>query len=774
MRISRVNRTLMSGCALFAVAGPALAQDAIPGAESDPGVDANVIIVTAQNRSQNVQDVPIAIDVFGDDAIEDAGITDFQDLTRIAPVLNITQDANNTRVAVRGVGTNSNDEAQDQSVAINIDGEYINRPNVLNLALFDIERIEVLRGPQGTLYGRNATGGAINFITRKAGTEFGADVNATYGNYNHVKVEGGVDLPLGEIAGLRVSGLYNKRDGYFFHPNRAAAGNDRVRSGTADNLGARATLSILPTDRLTIDVSGEYVRNRNIVPAFASFDFNAPGNGPGADCSQNGFEDAAPLIPGGQCIPTRTEVQDAFGDRSNYDGPLPQIPLNENKQDSYAARANVEYDLGGATLTYLGGYRRTDQDADLSLPNYVFFEFGNRTETQSHELRVGGETGALTYQGGVFFYREELSLARGLFSPFIAPNGSFINSFTRDATSKSYAGFGQAEYAVTDQITVVGGLRYTIDRRDGVYGNYGFRFNTGPVAPEGPPPSIIDLKQDNEKLTWLAGVNYKPNLDTLLYAKVSTGYKAGGFDSVGQYAPETNTAYEAGAKLGLGPVGEHTINAAGFYYDYKDLQTAVLLDPSVGQRVFNAGAATIWGIEVEGSFELSPRDFFSASFNYLNAQYDELLASYAVLDTVNPGNNGLADLDPGPGVSPPNLAGNTLPQSPDVTITLGYDHIFDLGTSGTVTASAFSRFKSAYFLDIFNYRSSKQDAFTQTDLSLKYQPDSEMWSIQGFVRNLEDAQPLAYASFVSAGPDDNFNLTFGAPRTYGVRVGVEF
>ncbi len=255
---------------------------------------------------------------------------------------------------------------------------------------------------------------------------------------------------------------------------------------------------------------------------------------------------------------------------------------------------------------------------------------------------------------------------------------------------------------------------------------------------------------------------------------MSTGYKSGGFDSVGPYDPETNTAYEGGVKLNLGPRGEHVLNTAGFYYDYKDLQTAVLLNPGIGQQVFNAGAATIWGFEVEGNFKLSPRDTFSASFNYLNAEYDELLASYAIFDTVNPGNNGLADLDPGPNVVQPDLAGNTLPQSPKFTITLGYDHVFELGNAGTITASAYSRFKSEYYLDIFNYRSSEQKAFTQTDLSLKYQPMSEVWNVQAFVRNLEDEQPLAYAGFVSAGPDDTFNFAFQAPRTYGVRVGVEF
>lgn len=768
MHVSPRIVSLLIGTSFAAMAAPAMAQT-VEGDSTDP----YVIIVTAQNRAENVQDVPIAIDVVGEEAIKDAGVTDFRDLTRIAPVLNITQDANYTRVAMRGVGTNSNDEGQDQSIAVNIDGEYINRPNVLNLALFDMDRIEVLRGPQGTLYGRNATGGAINFIARKPGEEFGANVDVTYGNYDHKRVEAGVDIPLGSVAAVRIAGLYNKRDGYFYHPNRAAAGLSDVRSGTADNQGVRGTLSLTPGDRLRIDLVGEYVHNENIVPTFDSYNFNAPGQGPDVNCNGNGFVDAAPLIPGGQCIPVNTMLPQR-DDRSVYGGPLATIPLNPNKQDSYAARGHVSYDFDGATLTYIGGYRRTKQDTDLALPNYTFYEFGNTVKTQSHELRLNGTSGPLTWQGGVFYYNEKLDNLRGLFNPSIGPNGSFINTFARNTNAKSYAAFAQVEFALSEALTVVGGLRYTDDKRSGVFGNYGFRFNTGPVAPTTAPGSILNLEQNNDNISWMAGVNYKPSPDALIYGKVATGYKSGGFDSVGDYKPETNMAYEVGSKLNIGPEREHILNASAFYYDYKDLQVSVLLDPSIGQQIFNAGAATIWGVEVEGTFRLSDNDTFSASFNYLNAKYDELFASYAVLDTAVPGRNGIGDLDPGPALVLPDLSGNTLPQSPKFTITAGYDHVFELG-GGELTASAYTRFKSDYFLDSFNYPGGRQPGFTQTDLSLKFEPASKVWNVQAFVRNLEDEQPLAFAAFVSAGPgDDVYDRLYGAPRTYGVRVGVDF
>ncbi|WP_294262931.1 TonB-dependent receptor [uncultured Sphingomonas sp.] len=759
---------LLAGCGLIAMAAPAMAQDVPPpAATTQADDDAADIIVTAQNRAERVEDVPIAIDVVGAEAIAQAGVTDFREVERIAPVLQITQDSQYTRVAVRGVGTNSNDEAQDQSIAINIDGEYLNRPNILNVSLFDLDRVEVLRGPQGTLYGRNATGGAINFITRKPGKEFGVNLNASYGNYNAFSVEGGIDVPFGAIGGLRLSGIYTDRDGYFYHPNIDA------RSGSAGTKGGRASLRLTPVSGLTVDLVGEYVEIDNIIPAFAAVDVNRGGRAPGAGCSGIGWTEVAPLTPGTQCIPTGTSYLQTI-DRKRYDAPI--SGLSPNHIESTAIRGRLQYDFGPATFTYTGGYRDSSQDTKQALPPaYEFLEFDNNVETQSHEIRLSGNnpTGGFQWQVGGFYFNEKLDNVRGLFNRFIGPNGSYINFFTRASETKSYAAFGQVEVPFTDQLTAVGGLRYTHDDRTGVFGNYFFVFNSGRVdlTKVRPAPQVLTPEAKGEKVTWLAGLNYKPNADTLIYGKVSTGYKAGGFDSVGSYDPESNTAYEVGGKFGIGP---HQINTSAFYYDYKDLQASVLLNPAVGGQIFNAGKATIWGIEVEGNFKLSKHDTFNATFNYLNAKYDDLLAAYTVF-SVGGADTSVGDLDNNPNtVTQPNLAGNKLPQSPDVIITLGYDHVFDLGNAGTLTASAFSRFKSDYFLDIFNYNDSRQRGFSQTDVALIYRPANEKFSVQAFVRNLEDAQPLGFGTFVAAGPDDIYNWSFGAPRTYGARVTIDF
>ena len=784
MKLRLSTRLLASAAALSAA--PAFAQ-----AQSDEaGWDE--IVVTAQNRSENVQDVPIAMQVVSGEAMEKAGITDFTGIQRLAPAVQVTNDTNLTRVTVRGVGTNDNAETQDQSISVNIDGEYINRPTVLNASLFDLERVEVLRGPQGTLYGRNSTGGAINFITRKPGDELAFNATVSFGNFDHVVVQGGLDIPLGGIGGIRFAGTYSNRDGYFSHPNLA------VRTGNDNTRGGRISLRLNPTDALSMDFAVEKVAVDNIIANQAFLNFN-PGLAydanfvPGAGCNQNGWERVGADPRYVTCIPTNTGGLSTI-DRSNYitsaRGP------GGNSQDSTAVRGRIGYDFGAATLTYVGGYRKTEESFDAALtPAYLFKNFKNNVDTQSHELRLnGGSDAGLQWQFGAFRFKEDLDIERGLFNgpPYfpaflLGANGGYINYFKRTVSTSSWAVFGQAEVPISGTLSAVVGARHTWDKRSGVFNNFGGAianpasplYNTGPVPVTAPPLSISRPSAEAKKFTWLVGLNYKPDPDTLIYGKVSTGFKAGGFDAVGPYKPEENTAYEAGIKKSI---GRHVVNLSGFYYDYKDLQAAVLLDNAIGGQIFNAGKATIWGIELDAALRVADAGRLTLSVNYLNSEYKDFLASYAVFCSAffAPATGcigGLGDLDSNSSAAPivqPNLAGNRPPQSPRWVIAAGYEHRFDLGSAGSITPSVFTRYKSSYFLDVFNFQNSRQSGFFQTDASIEWRPSSDKFGVQLFVRNLENNQPLTHASFVVAGNDDEWVWQFGAPRTYGVRLTMDF
>lgn len=791
MAIKLIRTGLLAGVACM-YAGAAYAQDSAP-AERDQATSAD-IIVTAQNRRESVQDVPIAISVVSGQKLQESGVTDLRELDRVSSAVQITQDQQNTYVAVRGVGTASNNETQDTSVTINIDGEYINRTTVLNAALFDIDRVEVLRGPQGTLYGRNATGGAVNFITRKPGDKFAANGSISYGNYNQLIINGGVDLPVSNTFAIRLSGIYSYRGtGYTFHPNAAALRaaspfsptspfkpNFSDRSGTQDMKGGRASLRWEPTEALRVDAAVEYVDSHSILENYRFVDLNAPGNGPGAGCSLNGYVEVAPLVPGTQCIAQNTNFFQGV-DRQNYDAPITGVGYQDLQ--SFAARGRIAYDFGPATVTYIGGYRSTKSIERPTLPpGYQFLDFGSKIQTQSHELRVnGGTEGGFLYQVGAFYYREETKQERGLYNPLIAANGSYITYFRRSPViSQNWSVFGQVDIPLGDKLTAQAGIRYNKGDRRAIFQNYNFVFNAGPVEQTAPPPVTLPLAQSEDNVSWLVGLNYKPNNSTLLYAKVSTGFKGGGFDAVGVYGSEKNTAYEAGMKLNFGPGNRHTFNLSGFYYDYRGLQNAVLLDNTKGSQIFNAGQATIYGIEAEWNFQLDRDNRFYGSFNYLHSRFDDMAAAYAVY-CVGCTDQAVGDLDPvKPEAQAPNLAGNTPPQSPKVVITAGYDHIFRLNGGGSLTASLFTRFKSSYFLTVFNERDLQQKPFSQTDFSLTYRPENERFSVSGFVQNIENNRPAVFGAVVVAGPagspnpDRIMNVGYSRPRTYGARVTFEF
>ncbi len=779
---------LLAGCGLAMLAVPAHAQEDA----ANENVTDNVILVTAQNRTQDVQDVPIVMDVIGAEEIASAGFSDANDLGKIAPAVQVVQDQGTVKITLRGIGTNSNDEAQDTSVVANIDGEYINRPNVLGVAIFDLDRVEVLRGPQGTLYGRNSTAGAINFITRKPGDVLAFNGSVSYGKYNTVRADVGADLPLADGFGARVAAFYEDRDGYVSHPAGYGFGPFPAFAGGESDTnkaeGGRVTFAFDNGGAFTANIAAEYAKREFTPQAFAFADLNAPGVGPtGPGCNATGFEQVATAYADTLCVPSQTNLLEGI-DRGNYASP--GFGLGKVEHDTWAVRGRMAYEFSPeATLSYTAGYREFSGNPNnfVTLPvAYRSYDFMDEVQTQSHELRLNGDANGIVYQVGAFYFREDLQSESGFLLPIGGPNGTFLSYFGRDISSESWSAFGQVEVPLSETITAVGGLRYTDNERSAIYLNAA-PFGAGPPDPAlfnaGPARKdfadlaflqTLNLGSNDDKITWLAGINFEPNDDTLLFAKVSTGFKGGGFDAVGTYAPESNTAYEIGGKFNFGEYGQHKLNLGAFYYDYSGLQVSVLLDTTVGGQTFNAGAATIWGLEAEAMFELQENTFFDISVNYLDTKYDELFAQFNVF-CIDCGLNGIGDLDPNTaGVQQPNFAGNEAPFSPKWIITAGLEHTFDIGEFGSITPRIATTYKDAYFTDFYNYNDGRQGGYTQTDITVDWRSENERYGIQWFFRNLENERPLTYGSFVSAGPDDIFNWQFGRPFTWGMRLSVDY
>jgi iron complex outermembrane recepter protein len=756
------------------------------------------VIVTAQMRAEDVQDVPIAMDVVTPEELARAGFSDANDLSKIAPVAIVTQDQGTVSVTIRGIGDLS--DGGDTSVTANIDGEYLNGGRALAVSLFDLERVEVLRGPQGTLYGRNSTAGAVNYIMRKPGDEFAANFATSYGfEYNNVRADGGVSIPLTEGVGIRVAGFYEDRDGYVEHPSLAAGnyggfnfpGYAAFDSDDNHAYGGRISVGGADLGAFSYYLAAEYSEREFTPQIYAAIDTHQPGFTPGANCAAPGWETTAPLITTDTfCIPSSTNYKDTL-DRDRY-----AAPANGGGRqfwNTHAFRTRLDYEFSeAATLSYIGGYRYFEQDPKStgSLPVvYANVVEQNETTTQSHELRLAGDVNGIVYQVGGFMFKQSTDALAGFYLGDITPGnpnfGLFINYNLRDSDSDSKSAFGQVEVPLGEQLTAVGGVRYTSNDNEGFWRDRG-SFLAGPVTRPRDTPGIFTppelLSNKDEETTWLVGLNYKLDPDTLIYGKVSTGFKGGGFDSVGAFGPETNTAYETGLKKTFAG-GRSIFNASAFYYDYEGLQVDVLLSSAEGGRVFNAGAATIYGVELEGAFELTENDYLTASLNYLNAELDELFALYNVYCVpvaqggVGPcaGNEAaIGDLDPNTaGIQSPNFGGNTPGNSPEWIATLGYDHEFQTSSGNTLTLRADITYKSEFFTQFYNYEDMKQDAYTQSNAAIEYATQGGL-TISAYVRNIEDKRYLTNGYFLAAGPDDIWNFQFGNPRQYGLRFSKEW
>lgn len=743
------------------------AASAMAQAESNNAVVLEEIVVTATKRATNLQDTPIAIRAFTGDDLVKSGVSDVNGLARLAPDLNVTNDTIFTKISVRGVSSQDISEASDPALTIGIDGEYINRPVALNASFFDLERIEVLRGPQGTLYGRNATAGAINIIAAKPqlGKTAGF-LTVGYGNFDAKRAEGAVNVPLGDTVAVRVAGMHTDHKGYRKH---GAVGRGEDQNVDA----ARLAIAWEPTENIRTYLAGEYVNVDQLPPS--QF---------GILVAQNGVLTNAAYSAGViDAIPSTTALENngipanlTFSGINTRNFPLGDLGNFNSEQFALRGRIEVDFDLG--TLAYLGGYRDNKTDSVLPLNGYLpaTFTFRNNklnSETQSHELRLSNTLdNGLFYQLGGFYFHEKVDLSRGL---YLELPRAFLNYFYRpDILSKSKAAFGQVTVPVAGpELTVTGGLRYTDDAKSATFYNYGPRFGRGegttPPAFGSAGATILRPRSSSDQVTGNIGIDWKPADDSLVYGKLSTGYKSGGFDSVGAYEPEELVAYEVGTKNRFNG-GRLQFNASAFYYDYKDQQIQVFVDNNVGARTLNAGKSRVWGIETDTSILLTENDELSFTVNYLDAKVQSFATSLI-------GVNGtpINDADPvTPGIQQFNLKGNRPPQAPKWTLSAGYSHTFDLGDGANVVASAFSRYKSAHYLSVVNWAALRQKGYMTTDLSVEYNSADGNYTVQAYVRNLEDKQPLAFANFNAAAGSLIYNSIYGPPRTFGVQGTYRF
>jgi len=782
----RHARALYIGAAAAAlVAGPAFAQDA-PVAAATPAADdatqadtSGDIVIVARKRAERLLDVPIAVTALTADQLSKQGTVDLAGVQGTIPNVNLVQgrgSASNANIFIRGVGQPDALQTFDPAVGVYVDGVYMSRIQGALFNLFDVDHIEVLRGPQGTLYGKNTIGGAVNVISRKPDLDtVKAAGSFTYGSYNTILANGYVSAPLvRDKLALSIAGVYDKRDGTVTDPLTDRKYNDR------DTLAGRAILRFTPSNDVEFLLSGDYTRQRT-APTLGYL--------------------TAPLVQTDFATGAHTLVPAyPYGDY-DYKASSSLKPGQGQRLDHWGVSLTGNIRLSDAlSLTSITAYRdlRPDYYLDFDASQYQVADafVGFRQHQFSQELQLKLDTRKLKGVVGLYYLNERVRSHQESYDDALFTYAGAPITFTRfiddDQSTKSYAAFGQLTYDFTNQLSLTAGLRYT--REDKKYyrtttttSNLALLNGVTFVFPNGlPAPYNGDNTVSFDAWTPSATLSYKPTRDVMLYASASRGFKSGGFNGrvnsiadvtqivdgkaviVPYFKPETVWTYEGGAKAEfLG--GRVTMSGDVFYSDYKDFQARVgggstSIAANGSFPVLNAGKLRIWGVEAEIGVRPTTQWSIRTSFGYLNAKYLEF-------------NDGRRTAPTGGDAYSCNPTGKHIvcqpAFAPPISFSVSSDYAIPLGNAGSLTLGGDARFVDKQWLSVDNRPGLMEPGYWLVNAFAQYDAPGKRWYLRGGVKNLTKSVYLTDAQeFSSIG---NIQTAYyGDPRTWTATVGFRF
>jgi iron complex outermembrane receptor protein len=732
-RLSLARLLLGSGCAAL-VQTPALAQEGAAQESASSGGGLEEIVVTAQKQAQSQQDVPISVTAITGDSLAAARVANVADLSNSIPNVQINTFSNSPDSAVftiRGVGVNDADPYVGTTVSVVVDGVVVGVNTAALLSLFDIDRVEVLRGPQGTLFGANTTGGVINVVTKQPTGELGGEFEAVYGNYNHLELNAALNFPITDNLAGKISVLHNSMDGYF----RNYADNRRI--GERDITSLRGYLKY-QQGKYDATLIGEYVRSRN--------------------GSQTGVIIAGP----GELfyVPGETTRPFDFKRGLNYDQP------DSNDRDTYAVTLTQNLSTGIGTFTSITSYRDYDNDlySDDDATTRVLLQTHRRVKHHqfSQELRdLVDITDSTRLIIGGYYFRQKYTLdQQGKLDGFSPGLGQ---PQTQAQTNWSISGFAQLYQDITPELRLQAGIRYSHEKTTAV-STTANTFNPGGVATfDDPiiPGSLIVAsgRKSWNNVGWKVGLDYKVTPDVMLYGYYARGFKSGGFtgriaiaQDIGPYNPEKLDTIEAGFKADLLD-RRLRVNLAAFYNFYNDMQVVQNITYPSGANsasIANAGKAETRGFELEVTAAPVQGLTLTGSLAYLDAKYKEY--DTQILD---PSTGGLV---------PISYAGNRLMNAPKWNAAFGFNWQAALG-NGTLTTTGQYSYTSAKFTSYTNLPVERVGPVDLVNASVNWGPDDAGWKIGLYGRNLFNEkyfnQKLSLAGIGTL-------ASLGAPREYGV------
>ena len=748
--MNRFTTLLLMTVSLSAIAAPAYAQiasvpTAAPAAADTSGI--SDIVVTAQRREERLQNVPIAITAIDARGLEQAGIRDITRLEVLTPGLTVGQTGSDSRPALRGVNTDNSRNAQaDSTVAVFQDGIYQSSNQQALQGFYDLARVEVQRGPQGTLYGRNSFGGNISLVSNLPTDRFEGSIRGEYGTFNRYKITGVLNAPLGNTLSLRLAGQYDKSDGYV--KNITPGG---TRAGDINDFNGRLSLRWQPDAKTDVILRGTVWKGDGA--GAAAYEYKVQGiqvNAAGAQDIDGTIvvpinprarqSDIATLPANGVAVPT---------DPWTIDSNTPST----RKVRNYAGSIDISRDLDFAKVKVLVSYTDFDamrtSDGDFTFANVRFNQQRSKNKTGTAEIQLASNAGSpFQYVIGAYYLNTKAS---EYFQQYRYTFGAFTDNVLTNFNTESYAVFGQASYQLMEQLRATAGVRYTDDLKSASGTDFA-------NLTAGQPTSSPFASRHFRKTTWRGALDYQVTPDKLLYASVSTGFRSGGFNTFVTapapltFNPETVTAYEIGAKTRWLD-GTLQVNVSAFINDFSAIQNNGYDGNTNLTYTQNVGGRTAKGVEAE--IQIRPirelQVFFTAA--YLDAHYK---AGAAAFDPIN------ANLI--------SIAGKQSGFSPDWRVNAGISYDIAIGES-KLTPRVSTSFVSRYYATDFNAFIERQGAYTKTDLRLTYTSPGDRFTVEGFVTNLENTASISGGEFGGRGA---YFIAYAPPRQYGIAAGFKF
>ncbi len=749
------------------------------------------VVVTAQRREQNIQDVGIAVTPLGEDALQNLNITTATDIVRAVPSLKMNAYSTSQVVFnIRGVAQNSYGDEQEPPVAVYQDDSYSSSINLASFPVFDLARVETLRGPQGTLFGRNATGGAIQFISRKPTKEFEGYTTATFGRFNQQIFEGAVSGPFSDRWQGRIAFISNQDDGYI----EDVSGTQEDR-GANDHYALRGQLAWQPTDGTNVNLILRYLRadrerqaglyshepacpNAQRQGEFTPPTLNCPAWGQGEGATGTGYQNPG-IIPSRGGNPWATE----------------ETSLSYVDRTIKAATLRIDSSIGEFDLVSITDYQTADkfyiEGGDASPDLGVVFYQGSDIKQFSEELRLSREVGRNQIVGGLYGMKVDGDYTGQFADPFYAdiftgcvPDCAYIPVITASQTTTSFAIFAQNEWKATDKVSLIAGLRYWYDQREGAYYGdepsnqmhiafdqtqvvgtaFGVPFDET-VVPIRLTPDDADRTFDD--VTARLEVDYRVNDDILVFAGYNRGSKSGGYSfSTGTpfadfppftplgtnaqflngipFDPEVLNALEVGIKSTINVTT--TFNASAFYYDYEDYQAFVQL--GYNQTVINL-PATAYGLEAEINSRPVTGLTLQLGLSALSSNVEEIVLPDSVTRVEH-----------------------DLPQAPSISGNALARYEFPLG-GNTASVQADVQYSDDFCFTVLCAPVEKEDSYYVANARIGYGADDGRWQVAAFVDNLTDEEYRVYAfdSSLFAGVVAG---VYAKPRTYGVTATWRF